>query len=79
MLPSQHAAICNNRLRCTCSVHTAKCMQTQHVYSDTNLNLKGCPFIPIAGILELVNRALVDRIPMLTWRRRGGEKNGITE
>lgn len=38
------------------------------------MNLKGCPFIPIAGILELVNRTLVDRIPMLTWRRKGGDK-----
>lgn len=50
-------------------------MHTQQVHDDTNLNLKGCPFIPIAGILELVNRTLVDRIPMLTWRRkRGGDK-----
>lgn len=43
-----------------------KYMQAQQVHSDTNLDLKGCPFIPIAGILELVNRTLVDRIPMLT-------------
>lgn len=72
-LPPQHA-VSNNHLSCTCGVHTDKCMQTQQVHSDTNLDLKGCPFIPIAGILELVNRTLVDRIPMLTWRRKEGDK-----
>lgn len=55
-------------------MHTYKDMQTKTVHRDTNLELKGCPFIPIAGILELVNRALVDRIPMLTWRRKEGDK-----
>lgn len=72
-LPPQHA-VSNNHLSCTCGVHTDKYMQTQQVHSDTNLDLKGCPFIPIAGILELVNRTLVDRIPMLTWRRKEGDK-----
>lgn len=64
-----------HHLRCTCGVHTDKYMQAQQVHSDTNLDLKGCPFIPIAGILELVNRTLVDRIPMLTWRRKEGDKS----
>lgn len=39
---------------------------------DTNFNLKSSAFIPIAGILELVNRTLVNGVPLLTWRRKRG-------
>ena len=41
--------------------------------SDTNFELQTSTFIPIGGILELVNRALVDGIPLLTCRRKRGK------
>lgn len=40
---------------------------------DTNLDLKSGAFVPIAGILELVNRTLVNGVPLLTWRRNRGK------
>lgn len=39
---------------------------------DTNFDLKSGVFVPIAGILELVNRTLVNGVPLLTWRRKRG-------
>lgn len=38
--------------------------------SNTNFDLKGSGFIPIAGIVELVNRTLVYGVPLLTRKRR---------
>lgn len=50
------------------SAEKSSCQYNLH--RDTNFELKSSAFIPIAGILELVNRTLVDGISLLTWRRK---------
>lgn len=40
---------------------------------DTNLDLKGSGFAPIAGILELVDRTLVNGVSLLTWGKKRGK------
>lgn len=40
---------------------------------DTNLDLKGSAFVPIAGILKLVDRTLVNGVSLLTWRKKRGK------
>lgn len=46
----------------------------------TNFDLKRSAFIPVAGILELVNRTLVNGVSLLTWRREEmGNRTTIRE
>lgn len=49
--------------------HTV-CRCTHARGGNTNLDLKGRGFIPIAGIVELVNGTLVYGIPLLKRRQR---------
>lgn len=51
----------------------SSCAKCTKATGDTNLDLKSSGFIPIAGILELVNRTLVNGVPLLTWREKRGE------
>lgn len=56
---------------CVHSAGSAEKSTCQHNFnSDTNFDLKSSSFIPIAGILELVNRTLVDGISLLSWKRK---------
>ena len=78
MLISQHAVAeavislqrygsqSRRKLSCKCTRATG----------NTDFDLKGSSFIPIAGILELVNRTLVNGVPMLTWGKKGGKWKG---
>lgn len=52
---------------------TELCTDKVHAAGDTNFGLKSSSFIPIAGILELVNRTLVNGVSLLTRRKKGGE------
>ncbi len=74
MLMLQHAVTSVSGLNCT--LHREQHMQYQQTAGDTNFDLKSSAFAPIAGILEVVNRTLVNGVPLLTWRGKGEDEKG---
>lgn len=63
----------------TCGHQTLFHCCTHARRGNTNFDLKGSGFIPIAGIVELVNRTLVYGVPLLTRRKRREDEWEKTE